>query len=708
MAEFEERIRQQFTEPADEITPDDAEIDLETRIAMYKDQAAVKMVLDDANQADNFLNINNWPAGWTDADTILQSPTTTSAFSSQNSQANVPKYTLSNHLSAIVPKILQSVFYEDPPFLLRPRPAVGQDIVRAKTAIASYQLDDMKFEEEAEALLEQQALFGTCIAKWGWTEYKENYLTYKRKSGKKKITESTGRSIEVDTPDSDDFEEVLVDHLISRPWIKFCDIRTVLVDPGCRRGDIRKAKWVIWRDYPTFEDLDKLRDVEGYTIPAEDLLKQIFMRDITSPGMDNISMTIPEGMRGYIQHALPRNYKTSADPLQNGLEILERWDKDKIIVILRYKAHSILIRNEENPYKKIPFYSANWRNVPDNFYGQGLGLLVGSEQLVEQSITNLSLDLLAYGLQPTAVRTKGFNVPTQQTRWKQGGIIDVDSDDVRKGFGFLTMPPVPSEAWQFINQAKSDAAASSGSNEIVGQGNSQAGAHSTGMRSGTGAAAVVAANASRLDGPSGRFVRQIFAPWLYQMDELNNRYLPTEVLREVLGNEIGKDPTTNKPFDVDHMDFRKAQIDFEVLAGAKLGAKKEMAQFLPIMLQTFNNPTFTQSLADSGQKWDALAIFKTFCDAAGWKFSQNFVVPMTPQEKQMHAQNTPAALQQQKLQAASQSQLQQFQQEQTLEDQKALGRAGAEVLRQTTQHALDSEEINGEPGNVGFGSENTL
>jgi hypothetical protein len=406
-------------------------------------------------------------------------------------------------------------------------------------------------------------------------------------------------------------------------------------------------------------------------------------------------------MRGYIQHAVPRNYKTSADPLQQPMGLLERWDRDRVIVVLSFNGHNILIRNEANPHGKIPFLSANWRNIQDCFYGQGLGLLIGSEQLVEQGVTNLALDLLAYGLQPTAIRKKGFNTLNQNTRWGQGRIIDVD-DDVDKSFKFMTMPPVPGEAWQFIQQAQAAAAATSGANEQVVQGAGAAGIHTTGMRSGTGAAAVVQANASRLDGPDGRFIRQIFVPWLYQMDELNNDLLPTSVLRQTLGEELGE------TFKVDHIEYRQANIEYQVLAGSHLGAKKEMAQALPLIMQLLNNPTFVQNITDGGYMFDGPAIFKTFVDAAGWKFSQDFLRKMTPEEKQKHDSNSPAALQQNQLAAQKQSQLAQFQHDEQMEDAKQLGKAGAEVLRQTTEHALTNQEVEGEPGNSGFGDTTAL
>lgn len=699
-----ETLQRRAVEPVNEITSEHMTKDAETGSYMYDDKAALKLVIDDAARADNYMNINQWASAWAEADILQQSPRQSSAFDGGNvAQANVPKFTVSNHISSIVPKIMEGLFYEDPPFLLRPRPGTKPDITRAKTALFSAQLWDMKFRTQMERGANQMALFGTTIFKWGYLERDDKVKKFRRKADPANIANVLpGTQLPpIDTPDSDDFEIFVEAVKISRPWIRYCDVRTVLVDPGCRVGDIREAKWVIYRDFATYDDLNTLRNYPGYNIPSEDVLRSMFLEG-NSTGQDNITMTIPEGMRGYLQHALPRSFKTSADPLQNSMEILERWDRDKVIVVLSYNGQHILIRNEANPYDRLPFLSANWRDLQDSFYGQGLGQLIGAEQVVEQGITNLALDLLAYGLQPTAVRKKGFNVPTQQTRWKQGGIIDVD-DDVDKSFKWLTMPPVPAEAWQFLNQARAAAQETSGANEQVMMGAGAAGVKTTGMRSGTGAAAVIQANASRLDGPSSRLVEQVFVPWLYQMDELNNELLPTSVLRRVLGEEMG---TT---YMGDHIDFRNAKFEYEVLAGAHLGAKKEMAQALPIIIQLLNNPTFVKNVNDAHYQFDAVAIFKAFTDAAGWKFSQDFLRRMTDQEVQRYEANSPAALQAQQAKAAQQMQQQKFEQQQQLEDQQTLGKAGAEALRAASEHSLQQEQTGTPSSNAqSFGSETTL
>ncbi len=698
---IEQKLHDLYIDAAPEITKDDITIS-ETDTIQFADAAAVKIVIDDVAEADNYINIQQWSNGWTMADLLYQSPATQTAFDGGNvGNASVPKYMVSNHISSIVPKIMGGLFYEDPPFALRPRPSVTQDMVRAKTAIFAAQLTAMDFEEEVERTMEQAALLGTGIMKYGYTERQKKVRRYIRKGERQAVRQPDGTIRLIDTPDSDDYETEFYHKRISHPWIKWTDIRTVLVNPGCRVGDIRKAGWVVYRDYATFADLNALRKVEGYNIPEEDILKQIFFADNPSSGPDNITMTLPEGMMGYIQHALPRNFKTSSDPSHAPLEILEHWDDEKIIVVLSFNGRNILIRNEENPYGKIPFFSFNWRNIPDCFYGQGLGLLIGSEQIVEQGITNLALDLIAYGLQPTAVRKKGYNALTQDVRWRQGGIIDVE-EDVDKAFKFLQMPAVPSEAWTALAQAQSAGASSSGANEQVIQGAGASGVRSTGMRSGTGAAAVIQANASRLDGPTGRFVRQLFTPWLYQMDELNNLLLPSAVMRDMLGEELGE------PYLVDHMEYREANIEFEVLAGAKLGAKKEMAQALPIIIQLLNNPTFVQNANDAGYEFDAVAIFKAFTDAAGWKFSQDFLKPMTPERKAQHQANSPAALQQ--AQAANQQKMQaaQFAHEEQMEQSKQLGKAGGEAFRHAIEVSTAPELEGGEAGNQGFGSTTAL
>lgn len=675
------------TQPAGGVEQDALTIS-NTGAHLYDNETALKIVMDDTERDDNYMVINQWPAGWLQAITLLQSPQDASAFQGGISGApSVPMFTLSNHLSAIQPKMHLALFYENPPFLLRPRPRTSVEMTNAKRDLFTYQLDDMEFETEVDRLELQFLLFGTCIAKWGWEDRTVTEQKFVQKS-------SSPYGQNVHTTESDEFEVKEETRRIARPWFKACDIRQVLVDSGCRVGDIRKAKHVIFREYPVYDDLDILRDQPGYHIPPTEELKSWFFRP-RGAHPDNISMTIPESFWGYLQTARPRNYPTTADPLEVGLELLERWDDKTMIAVLRHGDDCILIYNGENPYGVIPAYSANLRDLPDVFYGQGLGLLIGSEQVVQQDIRNLALGMLSFGLQPIAIRNMGMNTPSQDTPWRLGQIIDVESD-VDKAFKFAQFPPVPGDAWQALANSEAISQETSGANQQITLGAGAAGVRTTGMRSATGAGLVGQANATRIDGPLDRFCRQIFVPWLYQMDQLNKERLPASVLRDILQSETA---TTT----INHIEFRNAKHDFEVLAGSHLGPKREMAQAIPFVIQLINNPTFESMLNASGYMFDAPATFKNFADFAGWKYAQNFVRKMTPQEQQRAAANSPAGVQAQKGQQAQAMQAAQFQQQEKLQDQQAMGRGANEAIRQMVEHALTPSEPSGGP----LGSETT-
>jgi len=668
----------------------------ETGGYLYPDEQALELVVKDLDRCDAYMNINVWASNWILSDTLLQSPQNSNMLMG-TTKTNIPCFTLSNHLSAIVPKCMGSLFYENPPFLLRPRPGTTQALVQAKTAVFAYQLEDMEFEEQCEQAIEQMALLGTTIMKWGWTEKTETVKVYKPKADPETITTSVGYESTVHTEESDEFECVYEEKKTCRPWLKKLDIRTVRVDPGTRVGDIRIAKYVIHTEYPTYLDLEDLRQQPDYTIPPEAELRAFFEREKgpSTPAGDNLAMTMPEGMRGWLQHAVPRNQRTTADPLETPLLLIERQDCHSIITILVHGTDYILIRNSENPAKKPMYLSANWRNIPDCFYGQGNGQLIGVNQIIEQGLQNLSVDLIGYGLHPQLVRKKGFNTPTQNIIWRQGGIIDVD-DDVDKAVSVLEMPQPPASAWQFLQLNKAQAQETSGANQQTVMGSASAGSQSTGMRSGTGAANVAQASASRLDGPMERFIRQIFVPFLAIMDDLNNQFLPTSVLRMIL------DEQGLAALKTDHIKYRNAKLDYEVLAGAHMGPKKEMAQFMPFLLQIVNNPTLSQAAADQGLAFNFNAFFKAFTDLAGFKYSQQFYTQMDDKQQQKHDSNSPAAVAQAKAQAAQAGQQAQFQHELVMENQKELGRAANQVLRIQTEHATNME-LNQETGGEGGG-----
>jgi hypothetical protein len=658
----------------------------------YTDAAAVEITMRDMDTWFAYINATNWAARWTDADTLVQSPQSMSPWGQGvGTKACVPNFLLSNTLDAVVPKIVSGMTYEDPPFLLRPRPGTSDDVIRAKTAIFSYQLEDMNFAETIEASIYDCGLRGTVFLKWGWHEETRRFRKFKRKGQPITDVSPTGFKTVVETEDSDAIEFEYVTREVRRPFIEKKDLARVGADPSCKECDIRKAKWTVEWAYADWGDLEALRQNEEYTIPSKEILLDWFFRDKKTAKSDSPVMTMPEGMRAQLVHAMPANFNTSADPLRATLVLVERQDANAIIVVLCHGNDCILVRNSENPFAEISkgaggtghtYLSSVWRPLRDSLIGQGLGQVIGTRQMVSQGTENLALEVAAYPLHPTFTMIEGWNTPTQQIVLGSGDVLKIQGDDVRKGIGLLEMPKVPPEVWQILQYNKAESLESAGANQQVTMGAGAAGIQSTGMRSGTGAGLVGAAAAGRLDGPTERFVRQVFTPWLYIMDNLNNELLPTQSIREILTEKEMAD------FELDHVAFRNAQMKYEVLAGAHLGPKREMAQFLAVIEQIAINPALLSAAAEADMQFNFKDWFKSFAEISGFKFSQEFFTAMTAEQKKRRDMNSKAGI------AAQQNQAQQakFNQEQAAKTQQifdsALARAGEKTTVLQAEHAL--------------------
>jgi hypothetical protein len=660
---------------------------------LFTDEAALAIALRDLDTCDAYVTQQDLATRWTDSDILYQSPQASSPWGQGlGLRATVPNFLLSNTLDAICPKIVGGLFYEDPPFLLRPFPGTTQDLIDAKTAIFAYQLEDMNFPETIEAGVFDCGLRGTVIFKWGWVEETRTYPKFKRKADPEILTSpGTGYQTIIHTEESDEIAFEYVERAVRRPYIEKKDLSRVFPDPACKWNDIRRANWVVERNYGGWDTLDDLRQTPGYSIPSKQVLLQWFFRERKPAAPDNYTMTMPESMRAFLVHSTQQNVPTSADPLAASLEIIERQDAHSIICVLRHGTDCVLIRNSENPFAAVArmaggtghtYLSSVWRPVRDSNYGQSLGQIIGTRQMVAQGTENLALEVAAYPLHPTFTRLRGWNPLSQDIQLGTGDVLEVDGDDVRKSIGLLEMPKVPPEVWQILQFNKSESLESAGANQQTTMGAGAPGIQTTGMRSGSGAQLVGQASASRLDGPVERIVRQVFTPWLYIMDTLNNQLLPTSAMRDIL-TEKGMNAVA-----FDHVKYRNARMTYEVLAGAHLGPKREMVQFLSAIEQIAINPALLQAAAEADMTFNFSKWFKTFAEMSGFKFSQEFFVPMTAEQKKRRDMNSQAALMAQKAAGAQQQQATAAANKDKQIFDSALARAGEKATVLQTEHAL--------------------
>jgi hypothetical protein len=622
--------------PHGEITKKDVIVKPETP-AMLVDDAALRLNVQDVARAEVWMGQKQWPLQWRESDILYQSPRTISTFEGGGgvTRANVSRFTVAKHVNTLVPMIMSGIFYDSPPFVIRPRPGATEATTRAKTALFGALMEEMEFKGECEVGIESQVLNGTGMWKRGWTVTREKKKIYRRKNAPATVEMPFEGKKQIDTAESDEFEIVEKVVTKSRPFFEHCPLGTVLIDPGWRHSNRPdKAKFLIHVAYVTFNDLAKLRQQEGYVIPSEEDLKSLCFAPV------EIAVPVPgveqeQTANTAVVHAEGRDQKTTEDPLEQPLRLDERWDKDRVITVLNGK---LLIRNEEHKMGKIPFYSANWWNIQNSGFGLGVGRLVGADQRVEQGTMNAALDILAFGVNPQYARSRGANVLTQQIRSRLGGIVDVDGK-IDEAFKLIETPKVPAEAWTAIQVSKQSGESTTGADEAFSQGSLPGKGNSSVARTATGAGGVMAANAGRIQGPVGRFVDHVFLPFLYDLDEMVRDRMPMSEIREILGDELGEE--YKKEFDAHN--FLNARLKFEVLAGAHLAAKKAMAQTLPLIIQLLENPHLLESLNQTGWTVDIKELFEMLMEMSEWKNTRQVIRKFNKEEAENYKQATQAA-----------------------------------------------------------------
>lgn len=676
------------------------------------DDAALQITVQDAANTESWLQSHFWGIRWREADALYQSPPGIIMWEGTSlPRANMNRYVVAETVNTIHEQILNGLFYETPAFVLRPRPNEDQNTTRAITSLLSIQLDEIQVREEVDWGIHSCLLFGTGIWKWGYENFSEKVSTFKRVGNDLSVQGPQPQApVTIPTEESLEFEEVEEDRDIFRPTFENKDIRFVLVDPGCKVPDIRKAKFVIDRMYLTYHDLIKLKDeqyiskdpktgkkvlVQRYNLPSEEEIKSWFEAPKDTAAQPDPSVATSAQNNSVIHHAAPRFNKTTEDPLNEPLEVLERWDNNKVItVIQRVKC----IRNEPNEYRCIPFLSCNWWNIPDAFWGLGLGRVIGVEQRIQAGLINACLDLANLIVNPMFVRSKGANIETQQIRQRIGGIITADGP-TKDALTMLEQPSIPNEIIQQIGMSESRVERASGASQAFTSGatTSKAGA----ARSGTGAAAMINATMSRIGATAEVFVRQVFEPFLYKMHELNKRKTPISYIQTLLGDKMGEAYTKFDP-----QNFMNAKVDFDVLAGSHLAAKAQMAQSLFMMIQLFESPQLLAQLNDISQGVvDIEELFHMVHDISGWKNYYKVVRQMTPEEKARQDAKSQAAQAQSKLGTQMTLNNQTFQQKQQMIDQESNARIVREMFKDIAKRSAEPQMLSGLPPSEGVGSQ---
>jgi hypothetical protein len=658
----------------------------------YTDDAAVQLTIQDYERGRTYIDQKQWALHWRECDVLYQSPRTYSTFEGSTvTRANIPKFTVATHVNSLVPGMKSGIFYESPPFLIRPRPGASQNTARAKTALYGTLLQNCNFEVNAELALESMTNFGTVICKAGWqTETRMRRVRKPKKAPLKENMPFTG-PMTIHTKESDELESTDVEVTTEGMFFDVCDLGTVFVDPGWNKpNQLHKSKWLVHCTFPTFNDLDKLREqveldenakkVAGYDIPSEQELKDYFYsRPFSAGSASQVEQRLGDE-NWALSHAQNPEKVDTADFLERPIKMLERWDQTYVYSVLVVDGGDtgVLIRKDVHNLPFLPFFSGTFWNIPNSMYGLGVGRMSGASQRIDKGLTDAVLDILSFACNPQYLRDVGANIPTQQIRQRLGGILDAQAGQrgLKEAFALVEQPRVPGEVFPVLQDARSSAESTVGADQAFTQGNLPQRGTSTAARTATGAGGIISANAAKIQGPVGHFVNGILLPFIELMDFLVKDQMAPSKIEKILGDDLGA------AFELDRDSFYEQSDQFDCLAGARLAAKKAMAAALPMMAQIFENAPIIQQLNATGYIVDVHELLLMFMEVSEWKNTRELIRKMTPEEEQKYQQNNPGL---QKIQAQTAT----IQARHVAKSQEIDQKAEAEIARDTLAKAND-------------------
>jgi hypothetical protein len=655
----------------------------------YSDEDALRLVVQTADWNERGSTYKDWANGWSQSLRLYQSQTTAQPWNSGQPRNNFPFFTLANTVKTFVPQVIDGMFEDDPPFLMKNLPGTKFETARAVGAVLNYQInEEIGIRKQISDFVRILGLFGTGIVKWGWDEHEEKRWRYKKRNTTAVVSNGVKDIAFENQEDPGGLDEEEYDYLVSQPTFEnITNLKHVLVDNTLDCSDIRKAKFVIHRIYLTWEEIEELRDQTGYDLPSKDEVISWFLPP-DPESVEEAPQEIYPSASALDKLADPRWLKASADMLSQPLEILEYWTNDRTISVLQKKK---TIRNIPNPFGVIPFLSCNFLDVPGAFWGMGLGQMVGPEQRLQQGIINIWLDQVTLALFGAYIREKGSNSTTQNIVIGPGTVVDVDNIEKFKN---MERPPSIPEAGVHIQLSQGRVEQVAGSS-LATSGIAGPSGHSNAVRTAAGVGLLASGAQTGVAYLLDNIANQVFIPFLNELINLN-RLMPEKVWRRILNSEplvpASKPGEPSTPYqkpqeDPEFDDLVNAELKFRISAGSKMKQKLAMAQSLPIIMQTLLQDVVTKDLAIQGKKIDFVKLMKMWFIVSGWPNEDSIIVDMTPEDQQRLQAQSPIA----QIQAKGQLQRQQQDHQAELKGKQIDHEQSALMARDITKQHLHAE-----------------
>ena len=252
---------------------------------------------------------------------------------------------------------------------------------------------------------------------------------------------------------------------------------------------------------------------------------------------------------------------------------------------------------------------ANYTDSPASAYGEGVGSLLGSEQKLQQAVTNAWIDEVSLNLNPVRVRSNSLSSKVKDLVWRPG--LEIPTMDASKDFQIHQVGDNTGGAMNIIGMSQQRAYSRTGMNAMQQQG---APSRSNADRTAGGVSMQLSASSERLVTPIENFQDFFIVPALSKCIKMIDIMKPG-----LFGSPL-------------------SEKKIKLFGGDRVLARERLIQLVPTLFQIATNGDIVSKLQEQGETVDISELSRLLQDAAGTSEKYAIFRKMSPEEIQMKQQ----------------------------------------------------------------------
>lgn len=429
------------------------------------------------------------------------------------------------------------------------------------------------------------------------------------------------------------------------------DARDIYVDPGCTDPlNIEASRYVILRDFKTMEEVRAWRGMPGISLPSDAQLSALAKS--ASLRRAEFLKQRQANMQG--SSLAPGLQLLTANPTGNKLEILTYYSKTQIVMTI---GTEWVLFSEKNPYGFFPVVSAVATIVNGQHYGRSIADRQADLQGVIEGLINGHLDELSLAINPPRGQRSGATVTSGSNYIHPGQVIN--TPDPKRDLNFMVPNGVTQNVFQSVEFLIRSADSRTGYDSAGGKfkpGNANRTLGGMQMQA-QGGFTRISVLVEHLENALEQMLHKMVKMTFVTTGE--NVYLPAK--QDESKAYLVNSNVLNKPVNVC------------IRASSQMLTREKLMAALPTITQFYTAPNFQQGLAESDQKLNWAEMARFIKTATGIDREFEFIVPLSPEEKQARQQPPPEVMMQaQQKQQDIQTRLQLGQMKSQTEIQKAV------------------------------------